>query len=88
MSFAIDIVTLDCERRVVGVWESVEPWRMRGLDARTRSVLELPAGQIVRAQISLGDELVLTDQLVAQVEVEAGLLAPFLRYAVPAPTGV
>jgi len=84
MRFAIDIVTLDRQRRVVGLWESVEPWRMRGLSARTRSVLELPAGQIARAQISLGDELVLTDQPLAQVAREAGPLAPFLRFAAPA----
>jgi uncharacterized membrane protein (UPF0127 family) len=57
MKFAIDIVTLDKDRQVVGFWENVGPWRMRGLDSRTRSVLELPVGQIALAKIAVGDEL-------------------------------
>jgi uncharacterized membrane protein (UPF0127 family) len=61
MSFAIDIVTLDAQRRVVGLWSNVGPWRMRGLSARTRSVLELPAGQIALTRIAIGDRLALVD---------------------------
>lgn len=60
MRFAIDVVTLDENRQVIGVWENVGPWRMRGLNSRTRSVLELPAGQIARSKIAVGDELALT----------------------------
>jgi len=59
MKFAIDVVTLDQERKVVGTWENVGPWRMRGLDSRTRSVLELPAGQIAQSKTMVGDELAL-----------------------------
>ena len=60
MKFAIDIVALDREYRVVGVWSDIGPWRIRGLSRRTRRVLELPSGQIERAMISVGDELALT----------------------------
>jgi hypothetical protein len=59
MKFAIDVVTLDQDCLVIGIWENIGPWRMRGLDARTRSVLELPAGQIAESKIAVGDELAL-----------------------------
>jgi uncharacterized protein len=59
MKFAIDVVTLDQDCLVIGTWENIGPWRMRGLDARTRSVLELPAGQIALSKIAVGDELLL-----------------------------
>jgi uncharacterized membrane protein (UPF0127 family) len=57
MKFAIDVVTLDQDGLVIGIWEKIGPWRMRGLDSRTRSVLELPAGQIAESKIAVGDEL-------------------------------
>lgn len=59
MSFPIDIVALDRTYRVVGAWTNIGPWRIRGLSLKTRSVLELPAGQIERSKIVAGDELVL-----------------------------
>jgi len=59
VKFAIDVVTLDQDCLVIALWESIGPWRMRGLDARTRSVLELPAGQIAQSKIAVGDELAL-----------------------------
>jgi uncharacterized membrane protein (UPF0127 family) len=78
MKFDIDIVTLDEENRVVGLWENVRPWKMRGLSARTRSVLELPAGQIAKANIAVGDELSVTDARLPH-HVTCGPLVPFLR---------
>jgi uncharacterized protein len=84
MKFALDIVTLDQGRCVVGLWENVRPWRVCGLDARTRSVLMLPVGQIARAKISPGDQLALTHQPLAHLSDPAGTLAPFLRYAAAA----
>jgi uncharacterized protein len=59
MKFAIDVVTLDQDSQVIALWERIGPWRMCGLDSRTRSVLELPAGQIVQSKIEVGDELTL-----------------------------
>lgn len=57
MSFAIDVVALDAHLRVVAAVERVGPWRLAGLSWKTRSVLELPAGQIERAEIAVGDTL-------------------------------
>ena len=57
MSFAIDVVALDGDLRVVAAVGSVGPWRLAGLSWKTRSVLELPPGQIDRAEIAVGDRL-------------------------------
>jgi uncharacterized protein len=59
LTFPIDVVTLDEDQQVIAVWENLGPWKMHGLDARTRSVLELEAGQISRSKITVGDELTL-----------------------------
>jgi uncharacterized membrane protein (UPF0127 family) len=59
MSFPIDIVTLDNNYRVVGVFSNIGPWTIRGLSLKTRSVLELPAGRIQECNIEPGDELTL-----------------------------
>lgn len=58
MRFPIDIVSLDRNNRVLGVWENIGPWKIRGLSLRTRSVLELPSGRIKECLIEAGDELV------------------------------
>jgi len=57
MRFPIDIVSLDRNSRVLGVWENIGPWRIRALSLRTRSVLELPSGRIRECLIEAGDEL-------------------------------
>ena len=57
MAFAIDVVSLDRRNCVIGLDENIGPWKIRGLSFRTRSVLELPAGQIRRSTIALGDQL-------------------------------
>jgi uncharacterized membrane protein (UPF0127 family) len=59
MSFPIDIVSLDRNHRVIGVFENTGPWTIRGLSLKTRSVLELPAGRIQECGIEPGDELTL-----------------------------
>lgn len=59
MSFPIDIVTLDRDYRVLGVFENTGPWTIRGLSLKTRSVLELPAGRIQECNIEPGDTLTL-----------------------------
>ena len=57
MRFAIDIVALDKEGKVVVIAPCTEPWRVRGLHWKTRSVLELPCGQAARARVEEGDLL-------------------------------
>lgn len=59
MSFPIDIVSLDQNYRVLGVFENTGPWTIRGLSLKTRSVLELPVGRIHECRIEPGDELTL-----------------------------
>ena len=80
MKFNIDIVTLDEEHRVIGLFENVGPWRLRGLDSRTRAVLELPAGQIANAHIGLGDELSVTNDPLPHRVWASGSIAPYLRF--------
>ena len=57
MKFAIDVVALDAQRRVIGVWRSVGPGKIRALSPKTRSVLELTAGRIAETGIQVGDVL-------------------------------
>ena len=56
MRFAIDVVFLDGELRVLAVSPSVRPWRLR-LQRGARAVLELPAGDAERVGIAPGDHL-------------------------------
>lgn len=60
MKFAIDIVCLDKNDRVIEVWPEVEPWKVRGMNLRVRSVLELASGRILRCGIAVGDQLVIS----------------------------
>ncbi len=57
MSFAIDVVSLDKRRTVLGTWRCVAPLRFAGLSFKTRSCLELAAGEIDRRKIEAGDRL-------------------------------
>ena len=59
MSFPIDIVALDSNNCVIGAFRNVGPRAIRGLSLKTRSVLELPAGQIQACDIDLGHQLVI-----------------------------
>lgn len=59
MSFAIDIVALDAKNRVLGAYENIGPWTVRGISLKTRSVLELPAGRIRQCGLEAGDVLVM-----------------------------
>ncbi len=57
MSFPIDIVSLDAEHRVLGVFADTGAWTVRGVSRKTRSVLELPSGTIQECGIEVGDTL-------------------------------
>jgi uncharacterized membrane protein (UPF0127 family)/Flp pilus assembly protein protease CpaA len=80
MRFPIDAVFLNAEMQVVGIRQSLRPWRLAGARG-ARSVLELPAGQAERVGLEVGDalRLVMLEQAVAE---PAG--APPLPVAEPA----
>ncbi len=57
MRFAIDIIAMDAQSCILGLWQSVGPWKIRGLSLKTRSVLELAPGTIAASRSEVGDKL-------------------------------
>ena len=57
MKFAIDVVGLDANRKVIKLWPNLKPWRMSPISLSLRSVIELPAGRIAECGIQIGDQL-------------------------------
>jgi uncharacterized protein len=57
MRFPIDIVALNGQMKVLGVWEHVGGFRFAGLRWKTRTVLELPVGTIAASRIEVHDQL-------------------------------
>jgi len=60
MRFPIDVIALDRNHRVRAVWHALRPWRLSRVSWRYQSVLELPAGQIRRCRVEVGDQLRMT----------------------------
>jgi uncharacterized membrane protein (UPF0127 family) len=57
MHFAIDVIFLDRDWRVVSLRRAMLPFRMTGLHWKARCVLELPAGVIAETSTAVGDQL-------------------------------
>jgi uncharacterized membrane protein (UPF0127 family) len=57
MSFAIDVVGLDKQYRVVHLWRGLLPWRITRVSLAVRTVLELPAGTISGTSLQVGERL-------------------------------
>lgn len=57
MRFAIDVVYLDKDKRVVHLEEQLKPWRVAPVRLQAASVLELPANTLGPSGTKLGDEL-------------------------------
>jgi uncharacterized membrane protein (UPF0127 family) len=57
MSFPIDVVYLDCERRVIRVYHNLAPFRIAAVKLKARSVIELPAGTLAETRTEPGDAL-------------------------------
>ena len=57
MKFAIDVIGLDGDRRVVKLWQNLAPHRVTSVSAKLRSVVELSAGRIAECGVGLGDLL-------------------------------
>jgi uncharacterized protein len=62
MAFAIDVVFLDSDCRVLRVRENLRPFRLTSLDWKARSVLELPLSTIRASQTEIGDYLTLESE--------------------------
>jgi uncharacterized protein len=58
MRFAIDVVFLDRDDRIVGTRSGLRPWRIAL--ARARKTLELAAGEVQRLGLERGERLVLS----------------------------
>ncbi len=57
MRFPIDVIALDRDMQVVDVWSRLRPFRTTRISLKYHRVLELPAGQIERCGVSVGDQL-------------------------------
>ncbi|HNS51335.1 MAG TPA: DUF192 domain-containing protein [Anaerolineae bacterium] len=57
MGFAIDVLYVDREQRVVGVDVEMAPWRVGRIHRGARFVIELPAGAIAASGTQAGDQL-------------------------------
>ena len=62
MRFPIDVVALDADMTVVGLYRNLKAWRVAATGATVRSVLELPAGRIDGSRLGLGERLVVQVQ--------------------------
>jgi uncharacterized membrane protein (UPF0127 family) len=60
MLFAIDVVALSKDLRVLKLWHCLVPFRMTSVNLKTHSMLELPAGAISACEMRVGDQLELT----------------------------
>jgi uncharacterized protein len=61
MRFAIDVVFLDRELRVIDVAGNLRPWRTAGRRG-ARAVLELPSGEAARRELAPGVQLRLEEK--------------------------
>lgn len=60
MSFAIDVLYVDREQRVVAMDRQMVPWRFGRIHRGARMVVELPAGAIAASGTEVGDQLQVT----------------------------
>lgn len=57
MRFPLDLIYLDREGCVVGIFENVRPWRVAPVRMSAASVLELPPGAIAASATESGDKI-------------------------------
>ncbi len=60
MRFAIDVVFMDINHKVIGIKEKIKPWQLSGFEPKAYIALELPEGTVGRKNITLGDILILS----------------------------
>ena len=57
MRFAIDVIFIDKNSRIVGLVKSIKPFRMSPYFFKACSAIELAAGTIEKTETSIGDEV-------------------------------
>jgi len=58
MRFAIDIVWLDCDKKVIGLFQNAKPWqRPIHFPGPSRYIIEATSGIIKKFSIKKGDKL-------------------------------
>ena len=60
MRFAIDVIFVDRNWRIVHLRPEMPPYRMTGVHWKARCVIELPPGVIAQSLTSIGDQLSVT----------------------------
>jgi len=61
MRFPIDAVFVDADGRVMRIYADLKPWRVTRIVRRSKAVVELPAGALAAAGVTLGDALKLVE---------------------------
>ncbi len=62
MKFSIDVLFIDREGQVLGVYETLPPWRLTRLYSRANGVVELPAGSLAGTGTRIGDRILFVQQ--------------------------
>ena len=57
MGFAIDVVYVDCDYKVIRTRENMLPYRLGPFLAQCAYVIEMPVGMIAESQTQIGDQL-------------------------------
>ena len=57
MRFAIDVIFIDKNSRIVGLVKSIKPFRMSPYFFKARSAIELAAGTIEKTRTLIGDQI-------------------------------
>ena len=57
MKFAIDVIFVDHQGKVVGACPNVRPFRLSPLFLKAHSAIEVPAGTIASSQTQIGDNI-------------------------------
>jgi uncharacterized membrane protein (UPF0127 family) len=57
MAFALDVIYLDREHKVVHLEHDLHPWHFAPVRLQAASVLELPSQTIAQTQTAIGDKI-------------------------------
>lgn len=66
MKFAIDVVMLSKDGKVVKTISNLQPWKLVGPVKKAYSTLELPVGTIEKNEIRMGDRISLLNNKTAE----------------------